>query len=233
MAHALENKHIIVTGGIGGLGQAVVAAFLDTGASVHIPNYGDSVPGWFDLASHDRVHITNSVDLSNAEAVTGYYASLPAAWASVHLAGGFAMANIADTSVDDLKKMFELNVVTCFLSCREAVKAMRSAGGGGRIVNVSARPAVSPLGGMTSYLVAKSSVAALTQGLAKELEPDDILVNAILPSIIDTPANRKAMPKADHDAWPKPAQLAQTILFLASPSNQVTSGALVPVYGTA
>ena len=195
-------------------------AFLDAGANVHIPHFDDGVPVWFDLASHDRVHVTNAVDLTDATAVTAYYESLPAPWASIHLAGGFAMADIADTSVDDLKKMFELNVVTCFSCCREAVKAMRKAGGGGRIVNVSARPAVAPVGGMISYLVAKSSVAALTQGLAKELESDGILVNAILPSIIDTPANRKAMLDADHDAWPKPSQLAQTILFLASPANQ-------------
>jgi NAD(P)-dependent dehydrogenase (short-subunit alcohol dehydrogenase family) len=84
---------------------------------------------------------------------------------------------------------------------------------------------------MTAYAAAKASVAAITQGLATELIGDGILVNAVLPSLIDTPANRAAMPGADHAAWPKPAELAETIVFLASPQNALTSGALVPVYG--
>lgn len=233
MAHAFENKQIIVTGGIGGLGQAVVSAFVDSGATVHIPNFDAAVPDWFELAANDRVHITNAVDLTDEAAVAAYYDAVPHVWASIHLAGGFAMANIADTAVDDLMRMFRMNTLTCFLCCREAVKAMRKGDGGGRIVNVSARPAVAPVAGMTSYLLSKAAVAALTQGLAAELTNEGILVNAILPSIIDTAANRKAMPDADHDAWPKPAQLAETISFLASPANQVTSGALVPVYGNA
>jgi NAD(P)-dependent dehydrogenase (short-subunit alcohol dehydrogenase family) len=126
-----------------------------------------------------------------------------------------------------------MNTVTCFLACREAVRAIRKTGGGGRIVNVAARGAVAPTGGMVAYTTAKAGVASLTQSLAHELVAESILVNAVLPSVIDSPANRASMPKADHDAWPKPAELAEAIAFLASPANTLTTGALVPVYGRA
>ena len=110
---------------------------------------------------------------------------------------------------------------------------MRSGGDGGCIVNVAARPALQPVGGMIAYTTAKAAVASLTQCLAEEVRGDGIRVNAILPSILDTPANRRAMPDADFDRWPKPAEVARTISFLASPDNRLTSGALVPVFGRA
>src|SRR4051794_38121175 len=127
-----------------------------------------------------------------------------------------------------------MNFVTAFLCCRAAINAIaRSSGGGGRIVNVAARPALEPrLGaGMTAYAASKAAVAALTQALGEEVARDGILVNAVVPSIMDTPANRSAMPKADFSAWPKVEEVAATILFLASPENKLTRSALVPVYG--
>jgi NAD(P)-dependent dehydrogenase (short-subunit alcohol dehydrogenase family) len=112
------------------------------------------------------------------------------------------------------------------------VGALRQSGSG-RIVNVVSRHALEPRQGanMTAYVATKSAVAGLTQALAEEVVKDGILVNAIAPSIMDTPANRKSMPKADFAAWPKVEQVAATILFLASPDNVVTRGAIVPVYG--
>jgi NAD(P)-dependent dehydrogenase (short-subunit alcohol dehydrogenase family) len=107
------------------------------------------------------------------------------------------------------------------------------AGQGGRIVNVAARPAVQPTGGMIAYTTAKAAVASLTQCLAEEVKQDGICVNAILPSVLDTPANRQGMPDADFDSWPKLDEVARAILSLASPENRVTSGALVPVFGRA
>jgi NAD(P)-dependent dehydrogenase (short-subunit alcohol dehydrogenase family) len=155
---------------------------------------------------------------------------VPDLWASIHLVGGFAMASVTDTTAAEFEKQWRLNTLTCFLTCREAVRSMKK---GGRIVNVAARPAVTPTPGMIAYATAKAGVAALTQALAAEVLPQNILVNAVLPSIIDTPANRAAMPKAKFDAWPKAAQLAETIAFLASPQNALTTGTLVPVYGRA
>ena len=181
------------------------------------------------------VHVPDiaTVDLSNEAQATAYYAALPPLWASIQLAGGFAMSPLVATSLADFEQQWRMNTVTCFLSCREAVRSMRGSGGGGRIVNVAARPVVAPVPGMAAYVASKAGVAAITQALAAELAGDGILVNAVLPSIIDTPANRAAMPNADHAAWPTPAQLAEAIGFLASPDNALTSGALVPVYGRA
>ena len=107
----------------------------------------------------------------------------------------------------------------------------RSPSGGGRIVNVAARPVLVPAPNMIAYAAAKAGVASLTQTLGKELVDEGILVNAVLPSLFDTPANRAAMPDADHSKWPKPDEIAQTILFLLSPENRLTTGTLVPVYG--
>jgi NAD(P)-dependent dehydrogenase (short-subunit alcohol dehydrogenase family) len=210
----MQGRQIVVTGGKGALGGAVVAWLEARGAVVHVP----------DIAT---------VDLSNEAQATAYYAELPPLWASIQLAGGFAMAPIAETSLADFEKQWRINAVTCFLACREAVRQIRRAGGGGRIVNVASRPVVTPVAGMTAYVASKASVAAMTRALAVELVGEGILVNAVLPSIIDTPANRAGMPDADHAAWPKPAEIAAAIGFLASPENALTSGALVPVYGRA
>src|SRR5262249_11209442 len=143
------------------------------------------------------------------------------------------MAPLVDTKRSDLMQLSESNMVTTYLCCRDAVSAMRRGRQGGRIVNVAARPALEwrTGAGMTAYTATKAAVAALTVALAEEVAKNGILVNAIAPSIIDTPANRAAMPKADHSAWPKPDEIARTIAFLASPENQVTRGAIVPVYG--
>jgi len=192
----------------------VVSLLEALGAVVHVP----------DIAT---------VDLSNETAATTYYAGLPPLWASIQLAGGYAMAPIAETSLADFEKQWRMNAVTCFLACREAVRSIRKAGGGGRIVNVAARPVLVPTPGMTAYVASKASVAAMTQALAAELLAEGILVNAVLPSLIDTPANRAAMPKADHATWPKPADIASMIAFLVSPDNALSSGALIPVYGRA
>ena len=221
-------KHVVVTGGTGGLGVAVVERLLADGATVHLPIMEAALPAH--LPWRDRVHAVPAVSLDREDQVAAFYAGLPGLWASIHLVGGFAMAKVTETSLAEFEQQWRLNTATCFLACREAVRAMKS---GGRIVNVAARPAVTPTAGMIAYATAKAGVAALTQALAAEVLAQDILVNAVLPSVIDTPANRASMPKADHDAWPKPAQLAETIAFLASEKNALTTGTLVPVYGRA
>ena len=147
------------------------------------------------------------------------------------------MAPVADIGQADFEAMMRLNAGTCFLCCREAVKAMRRsgrpAGDAGRIVNVIARPALEPTGGMLAYSTSKAAVASLTECLAREVQEEGILVNAVAPSIMDTPANRAAMPDADFDAWPKVEEVARAMVWLASPANALTTGALVPVYGRA
>ncbi len=173
------------------------------------------------------------IDLTDEAAVTAYYAGIPALYASIHLAGGYAAKPVTETSQLDLEKMLLLTLGTAFLCSREAIRNMRGTGTPGRIVNVGARVSEVPIGGAVAYSISKGGVAALTRSLAVELKDEGILVNAVLPSIIDTPANRAAMPKADPAKWPRPEDLARTILWLASPENTLTSGALVPVYGRA
>jgi NAD(P)-dependent dehydrogenase (short-subunit alcohol dehydrogenase family) len=139
------------------------------------------------------------------------------------------MSALEATSLAEFERLFRLNAASAFLCCREASKRMRA--GGGRIVNVAARPALEPTGGMVAYATAKAAVAALTTALARELAPAGILVNAVVPSIMDTPQNRRAMPSADFARWPKVDEVASAIAFLAGPDNTLTSGALLPVYG--
>ena len=153
--------------------------------------------------------------------------------ASIHIAGGFTFGAIGTVTKADLMKQIDMNLVSCFLCCRAAVNAFEKSGGGGRIVNVAARHALEWRGGagMVAYTASKAGVAALTVALSVEVAKRGILVNAVAPSIMDTPTNRESMPKADHGAWPKVEEVAATIVFLASPDNEVTRGAVVPVYG--
>lgn len=225
----LAGRHIVVTGGGGALGGAVLETLLARGAVCHVPIVEPAAHPSFSLARAERVHVTPSIDLVDEAAVSRFYAALPGLWASIHLAGGFAMKPVLDTSLADLRAQLELNAVTCFLACREAVRRLR--GHGGRIVNVAARPALQPAPGMLAYATAKAAVAHLTQALAREVEDDGILVNAVVPSIMDTPANRRATPDADFSRWPTPAEVAEAIGFLVSPKNTLTSGALIPVFG--
>src|SRR5205823_2651981 len=143
-------------------------------------------------------------------AVTRYFESVTP-FASVHLAGGFAGGNATDTTLAAYEKMHVLNAITAFLCSREAVRAMRRGKQGGRIVNVISRAALAPAAGSIAYTASKAEVAAITLALAAETLADGILVNAIAPSIIDTPANRAAMPKADHARWPKASEIAEVL----------------------
>ena len=225
-----SDRHVVITGGTGALGTAVVAGLLAGGATCTVPYVHEAEAQRFPHRDNAQVKLIAVGDLSDEAQVAKVYVGLKP-WASIHIAGGFAPGKVADTDKAALMAQIDSNLVSCFLCCRAAINAM--AGNGGRIVNVAARPALEQrLGaGMTAYTIAKTGVAALTVALAEEVAKDGILVNAVAPSIMDTPANRKAMPKADFAAWPKVEEVAATILFLVSPENQVTRGAVVPVYG--
>jgi NAD(P)-dependent dehydrogenase (short-subunit alcohol dehydrogenase family) len=226
-----RDRHIIVTGGAGALGTAVVRALLDAGAICYVPCRTQEEAQRFQYRDHVAVKLSAPLDLADEAAVDKLYAGVPKLWASLHIAGGFAAAAIEATGKADLLRQVETNLVSAYLCSRAAVRAMGQ--NGGRIVNVAASRAVEwrTGAGMTAYTASKAAVAAMTVALAEEVVSKGILVNAVAPSIMDTPANRAAMPKADHAKWPKVEEVAATILFLASPDNQVTRGAIVPVYG--
>jgi NAD(P)-dependent dehydrogenase (short-subunit alcohol dehydrogenase family) len=228
-----RDRHVVVTGGTGALGTAVVAALIEAGAICTVPWLHEAEAMRFAYREHKQVKLVGPVELTDEAAVATLYERLPALWASIHIAGGFAMGSVAKSRKADLMQLLDTNLVSCFLCCSAAVNAIARTGQGGRIVNVAARHALEWRGGagLVAYTASKAAVAALTVALAEEVAKDGILVNAVAPSIMDTPANRAGMPKADHSAWPKVEEVAATILFLASPDNKVTRGAIVPVYG--
>jgi NAD(P)-dependent dehydrogenase (short-subunit alcohol dehydrogenase family) len=228
-----DGLHVVVTGGTGALGHAVVAALIDAGATCHIPYRSESEAERFPLRDHAQSKLYPNSDLGDERNVDRLFERVPALWASIHLAGGFAFGSHRDMTEATLRRQIESNLVTCALCCRGALRAFARNGKGGRIVNVAARAAIEWRTGanMATYAASKAAVAALTVALAEEVVKEDVLVNAVAPSIMDTPVNRKDMPNADFSAWPKVAEVASTILFLASPANKITRGAIVPVYG--
>lgn len=231
------DRHVIVTGGAGSLGSAVVQLLLNSGATCSVPCFNQSECDSFELADHENVYTKVGIDLTDEDQAQSFFEEAIEAngplWGSIHIAGGFGMGAIKDMSKADFMKQINLNLVTCYNSCRAAVQHFKDQNSGGRIVNIAARPALEPRQGkgMTAYTTAKAGVAALTESLAAEVVEDDILVNAIAPSVIDTPQNREGMPNADFKKWPKPKQLAQQICYLASPKNEVTRGSITTVYG--
>jgi len=221
---------VAVTGGAGALGAAVVGQLLARGAEVFIPVFDEAELALFPFADHPKVHLTSGVDLARDDHARAFYEAIPGAlWASIHLVGGFAMAPLAETSGGDLERLLRVNAVTCFNACREATGRMGDRGG--RLVNVAAKPALIPRGGMTAYAASKAAVASITACLAEELAGRGVWVNAVAPSIMDTPANRRSMPDADPSAWPTTDDVAAAILSLASPDNRCLRGAVAPVYG--
>jgi len=225
-----RDRHVVVTGGAGALGTAVVAELIEAGAICHVPCVHEAEAARFRFRDHKQVVVTVTGSLAGEAAIDRYYQSIAPLWASIHIAGGFAAGPLRETTEAAIRQQLDMNLLSCMLCCRAAIRAMRD---GGRIVNVAARPALEwrTGAGMTAYTVSKAGVAALTVTLAEEVAKDGILVNAVAPSIMDTAANRQAMPKADYALWPKVEEVAATVVFLASPENRVTRGAIVPVYG--
>jgi NAD(P)-dependent dehydrogenase (short-subunit alcohol dehydrogenase family) len=225
----------IVTGGTGGLGAAVVTRLLDDGWRVVVP--------WIVERELERVERRPGLELVRADVTdpAEVQTIVSAAAASdgaplgglVNLVGGFAMgARVDETSIDEFEKQFRLNLRPTYLMTQAALKEML-ANGGGAIVCVGTRAAVQPFKGAAGYIASKAAVIAFSQAVAVEYKDDGIRCNVILPSVIDTPANRASMPNADHERWVKPSEIATVISHLLSPDAAVTSGATIPVYGRA
>ncbi|MEX2481696.1 MAG: SDR family NAD(P)-dependent oxidoreductase [Gammaproteobacteria bacterium] len=219
----LENMTIVVTGANGALGRAAVVAATGHGARVIEFDLG------FDADAADRY----VVDLTNREIIAGCLSDIGPVDALFNIAGGFDMGKTVHETDDALwDNMYRMNVLTVRNMVAAVVPGMIERRQGA-IVNVGALAAHNGQAEMGAYIAAKSSVMRLTESMAKELRHQGINVNAVLPSIIDTPANRTAMPDADHSEWVDPTDLAEVICFLASPRAHAVHGALVPVTGLA
>jgi NAD(P)-dependent dehydrogenase (short-subunit alcohol dehydrogenase family) len=225
----------LITGGTGGLGAAVTRAFLDGGWRVVVPVFDERERER--LPAHERLTL-EPADLGDP-ASTATVATLAAADSSaplralVNLVGGFAAAGrVHETPLEDYEAQLRLNLRPTYLACQAAIPYLQAAGGGA-IVCVSSRAAVEPFAGAAGYVVAKAAVLAFVDVLAVEYRDDGIRANAILPSVIDTPANRASMPDADWDRWVAPEQIAHVVRLLCEDGSSIVSGAHVPVYGRA
>lgn len=235
MENEFEGRTVVVTGGTGALGSAVVARLIDEGAVCLVPTRQAGAPSDFAFADHDRVKLVYGIDVGDAASVASFYDRVPELWASVHAAGAFAMSPVGKDAAKAFADMMDANARSAFLCSHAAARAMVASGTAGRIVNVTARPGLDPRKGvgMSAYAASKAAVAAMTVTLSEELKGEGILVNAVAPSTLDTPANRKAMPKADASEWVSLEAAAEAIVQLASPRNATVSGALLPIYGRA
>ncbi len=234
-----RRRKVVVTGGTGGLGQAVTLAFLEAGWDAYVTfieqHQYDALermaPTGAGRLAGLRADLTRAEDL---ESLAGQLRrECESIDALVNLVGGFAGGHpVTETPESVWDHMIRLNLKTVFLTVR-SVGPLVSIGGGGSIVNVGARGGVDLVPGLAAYGVSKAGVVALTRVLAEEMRSENVRVNCVLPSIIDTPANRASMPDADFSRWVSPEALARVILFLAGPDSGAVSGACVPVYGDA
>lgn len=220
-------RSVIVTGGFGVLGQAVAAAFAAAGDKVaridFAPSAREALPGGLDIGG---------IDLTDAGATRSAIEQVVAAHGGidvlVNIAGGFVWETLEGGSLDSWARMHAMNLVSNATITKLALPHVK-ASTAGRIVNIGAGAAVKAGMGFAPYAASKSGVHRLTESLAEELAGSSVTVNAILPSIIDTPTNRADMPDADFSAWVQPAAIADAILFLASDAARAITGALIPV----
>ena len=228
----LQGKIVAVTGGFGQLGVAVVRAALDAGAQVaaldHARQPADAKPLAGALALGD-------IDLAESSAATKavdqVVAQLGGLDALINIAGTFRWESLETGSVDTWDLLYRVNLRSAVNTSHAALPHLTKRGGG-RIINIGAGAAAAKAGaGMGAYTASKAGVAKLTEALAEEVKDRGITVNAILPSIIDTPANRADMPNADFSRWVPPRAIADVIVFLLSNQASAVTGALIPVSG--
>ena len=226
----MGDRVIAITGAFGVLGSAVAKRAAASGARLALIDFAPAPAG----PVPDGALALGGVDLTDAgaaaTALDAVAAKLGGLDVLINVAGGFRWETLEDGSADSWAGLYKMNVLTTANASRAALPYLRKSGAG-RIVNVGANGAVKAAMGMGAYAASKAGVHRLTESLAEELKGDAITVNAVLPSILDTPVNRADMPKADPSQWVQPDDLAAVILFLASEEARAVTGALVPVTG--
>lgn len=228
----MAGRVVAITGAFGVLGSAVAAAAAGQGARLALIDFAKAPrPG---LPSGPDVFVQGGVDLTDTvaagaaiDAAADHFGGLDAL---LNIAGGFSWEKVEGSPGETWKRLFLMNVQTASNACRAAIPHLKRSAAG-RIVNVGANAALKASLGMGPYAASKAGVHSLTQALAEELKADGVTVNAVLPSIIDTPTNRADMPKADFASWVAPQDLAAVMLFLAGEDARAVTGALIPVTG--
>jgi NAD(P)-dependent dehydrogenase (short-subunit alcohol dehydrogenase family) len=233
----MKDKVVLVTGGAGNLGQAVCHAFLTADARVAVPFYRTDSPSALDhlrKAFPERLHsfaLDLTTERGSEQALRQVVEWGGSVSSVVHLVGGFSGGStVAETPLAVWSRMVELNMTSAFLIARFAIPRL-IAGGGGSLVFVSSRAAYQGLSGRAAYAASKAGLVTLAKAIAEEYSTDGIRSNVVLPDTIDTQANRRAQPDADHSTWTRPESIARVILFLASSEAKAVNGAAIPVYG--
>jgi len=231
----VRDRVVVISGGTGALGQAMVLAFLGAGARVCVPYVVPAEQAALQarLAPAEAARVEmKPCDLADEAAVNAYVSDIAARHRRVDVlvnaVGGFAGGDLASTPMAEWNRMMTLNLTTAVVGCRAVLPEMTRARWG-RIVNIASRAVIPPQGGFIAYTVSKAAVITLTQALAQEVRAQGVTVNAVLPSTMDTPANRKAMPDADRSGWVSTESVAQVVAFLASDAAGAVTGAAVTV----
>jgi NAD(P)-dependent dehydrogenase (short-subunit alcohol dehydrogenase family) len=219
-----SGRTVVLTGSSGALGAGLAWAFVEAGAEVvGVDRMAPDASAAVDGVRYETADLTDDAE------VGALFDDVGAPWAVVSTVGGFAPnASLAELDLADLSKQLSLNLLTAAVATKHALRTM-GPDGEGRIVLTASRAATHTKGNGFSYSVSKLAVLHLVRMASEEVAGSGITVNAVVPSIIDTPANRAAMPDSDHDRWPKVADLARTYLFLASPLSKPVNGAALPV----
>jgi NAD(P)-dependent dehydrogenase (short-subunit alcohol dehydrogenase family) len=230
----MRGKTIVVSGGFGSLGSAVAEAASRRGASVAAIGHSHTPPAGLAERLGAGALLLGGVDLASGEAAKKAMSDIKSKLGRIdvliNIAGGFRWETVADGDIATWDLLYSINLKTAFNASKAALPHLLESGAG-RIINVGASAAIKAAAGMGAYAASKAGVLRLTESLAEELKNKGVTVNAVLPSIIDTPANRLEMPDAKFDRWVTPGDLAAVILFLASDEAKAVTGASIPVTG--
>ena len=234
-----QNRNVLITGGTGILGSAVTKAYLAQGDNVAVTYlFDDEVdrfkqfnPELFDHVTFLFANVTEEAEVQKT--IQEFLSKFGRLDILINIVGGFVGGiPTAELEEDRWDFMMNLNLKSVFLCCKAAIPHM-TAQGYGKVINVSARAGLKGEAGLSAYCVSKGGVRTLTESLAAEVMDSGVNVNAIMPSIMDTPANRESMPDEEHDRWVAPADVAKVICFLTSDDATIINGAAIPVYGRA
>ena len=234
-----SKNSAIITGGTGALGTEIAKVFLEDGFQIavtyifdhEVDPFLEQITGFEQQTNLHQVDITDQSEVQ--EFVATVINQLEGIDVVANIAGGFIGGpSVAEMDAEKWDLMMNLNLKSVFLMCKAVLPHMIGRGQG-KIVNVSARAGLAGIAGMSAYCVSKGGVRTLTESIAEEVKEKGININAIMPSIIDTQANRQSMPKADFSKWVSPRQIAKVVRFLVSEDAQIINGAAIPVYGQA